>query len=151
VKVDVNIEIAKSRQVIWQHITDIENSAKMISGIQGIGILHRPQQSLVGLKWQETRIMFGKQATEIMWVTEAVEDEYYCTQAQSHGAVYNTKLALTDAGSDTRLTMSFSGQGQTWLAKIISACMGIFIKGSMKKALYKDLADIKQYLEQGGA
>jgi len=38
------------------------------------------------------------------------------------------------------------GGGQTWLAKIMSACMGIFIKGFMKKALYKDLTDIKQYL-----
>ncbi len=150
-KVDVYIDIAKSRQVIWQHITDIENSARMISGILAIDILDRPQQSLVGLKWQETREMFGKQATEIMWVTEAVEGEYYCTQAQSHGAIYNTKLALTDVGSDTRLIMSFSGQGQTWLTKIMSACMGVFIKGSMKKALYNDLADIKRYLEQEGA
>jgi len=29
--------------------------------------------------------------------------------------------------------------------------MGVFIKGSMKKALYKDLTDIKQYLEQEAA
>jgi len=43
--------------------------------------------------------------------------------------------------------MSFSAKAQTSLAKILSKCMGFMIKGSMRKALTKDLKDIKIHLE----
>ncbi len=58
-RVEVSIEISKSKELIWQKITDIENSAKMISGIEAIEVQHRPEKTLVGFKWQETRIMWS--------------------------------------------------------------------------------------------
>lgn len=44
--------------------------------------------------------------------------------------------------------MSFVGEAKIWGAKIMSACMGMFIRSAMKKELDKDLADIKQFVEQ---
>ena len=52
------------------------------------------------------------------------------------------------AGGKTLLTMSFSNEAQTLMVKIVSACMGVFLKPSMKKALRKDLADIKEIIER---
>lgn len=147
-KVTANIEINKSRDSVWKAITDIENCAQMISSINKINILNNPAEDFVGLKWEETRVMFGKEATETMWITDFVEEEYYCTRAESHGSVYLSKLSLSKSGNGTLLTMSFEGIAQTYAAKLLSFLMGPFIKNSIKKALTKDLQDIKLFVEK---
>ena len=147
-QVSTSIEISKPKEDVWRAITDIENSAGMISSIIAIDVLDKPEVGFLGFKWKETRKMFGKEATEIMWVTDSVENEYYSTRAESHGSIYVSRLSLTDKGQSTVLSMSFSGEANSLSAKIISTLMGFIIKGSMKKELQKDLADIKQYVEK---
>lgn len=147
-KLSVDIEIEKPKEAVWSAITDIENCDNFISAIVDLKILNKSENGLVGLKWQETRLMFGKEASETMWITEAVENEYYCTRAESHGSVYITRLSLSEAGNNTLLNMTFTAEAQKLFIKIVSACMGVFIKSSMKKALYKDLEDIKKYVEK---
>ncbi len=146
--VTADIEISSSIETIWQAITDIKNCTKMISNIIDVEILNQPEDSLVGLKWKETRRMFGKESFETMWITDFVENEYYCTRAESHGSVYITKLSLSEVSNNTLLTMSFTGEAQTLIVKLISACMGYFIKSAIKKELHKDLKDIKKYVEK---
>jgi len=92
-------------------------------------------------------VMFGKEATETMWITDYVENEYYQTRAESHGSIYTSRLSIERVGKNTKLAMSFSAEAQTFFVKIFSLCMGFIIKGSMKKALIKDLNDIKTHLE----
>ena len=129
-------------------MTDLENCADFISSIIDLEILNRPKDGLVGSKWTETRKMFGKEASETMWITEAVMNEYYCTRAESHGSVYLTKMSLIETGDKTLLTMSFSAEAQSTVVKFLSVCMEIFIKSAMRKALLKDLEDIKKHVEQ---
>lgn len=143
-----SIDISRPKEDVWKVITDIPNSAGMISGILSVDVLEKPDTGFVGFKWKETRKMFGKKATEIMWITDAVENEYYCTRAESHGSVYATRLSLSEKGGNTQLTMSFSGEAQTTGAKILSFCMSGFMKGSMEKEFLKDLTDIKRFVEQ---
>ena len=147
-KVSTSIEIEKPREDVWRAITDIENAQGRISSIIAIEVLEKPEAGFVGFKWKETRKMFGKEATEIMWVTDSVENEHYSTRAESHGSVYVSRLSLTESAGITTLTMSFSGEAQSLVARILSTLMGFLIKGSMKKELQKDLVDIKNYIEQ---
>lgn len=146
--VTVNIEINKPKESVWKVITDIEHAQSVISGIKRINILNKPSSDLVGLKWEETREMFGKEATETMWITDAENNDYYITRAESHGSVYITKLSLRNNGSGSLLTMSFNGIAQSISAKFLSLIMGPFIKSSIRKALTKDLEDIKSYVEK---
>ena len=146
-KVSTSIEISKPREDVWKVITDIENCQGRISSIIAIDVLEKPEASFVGFKWKETRKMFGKEATEIMWITDSVENEYYSTRAESHGSVYVTRLSLDESAGITTLTMAFSGEAETLVAKIFSTLMGPLINSSMKKELQKDLLDIKNYLE----
>ena len=143
-----SIEISKPKAEVWNAVTDIPNAVGMISGIISVEVLENPETGLVGFKWKETRKMFGKEATEIMWITDAGENEYYCTRAESHGSVYKTRLSLNDDDGNTRLTMAFTGEPQTMGAKILSFVMGGFMKGSMEKELQKDLVDIRNFVEQ---
>ena len=84
----VHVDIDAPKNAVWHAISDIENAATNIDGIQKIEVLERPAAGLVGLKWKETRKMFGKEATETMWITEAVENDYYQAHAESCGCHY---------------------------------------------------------------
>ena len=86
-EVSTSIEISKPKENAWKAITDIENSPGRISNIISIDVLVQPEDGFVGFKWKETRKMFGKEATEVMWVTDSVENDYYVTRAESHGSV----------------------------------------------------------------
>lgn len=145
--VSVSKQISAPQQAVWQVITDIEGSAKVISSIINIEILTRPDSGLTGLKWQETRKVFGKVSTETMWITHSQENQYYITRAESHGCIYTSKLAIEQRNGEAVLTMSFSGEPQTFFARLMTFLMGRMIEKAMVKELEKDLSEIKQHVE----
>lgn len=147
-KINVNVDIEKPIEIVWHTITDIENSIDIITGIVDLKVLNKPDQGLVGLKWQETREVFGKQAKETMWITAAKEQKYYDVRAENHGMIYLSTLSVTEMGGKTQLSMSFNSVAQSFFVKILSAFMGLFVKKTMMKMLQKDLNDIKAYLEK---
>lgn len=142
-----SIEINASKEKVWSIITNIENAKDHISAIQSIEVLEKSNDGLVGFKWKETRIMFGKQATEVMWITDAQVNDFYQTRAESHGAIYISKLSLGEKNNATELNMSFNGEPQTFGAKFMSALMGWMFKKATVKAIEKDLEDIKAAAE----
>jgi uncharacterized membrane protein len=142
------VTIQGSKEKIWQLITDIEGSPNTINGIEKIEILEKPKDGLVGLKWRETRTLFGKTATEIMWITEAIKNESYKTRAESHGAVYITNFTISERDGEAILAMGFNATPQSFGAKILSATMGFLFKKATKKALMQDLNDIKAAVEK---
>ncbi|MDG2090134.1 MAG: hypothetical protein P8J61_03355 [Gammaproteobacteria bacterium] len=147
-KISVDMEIGKPKDLVWAAITDIENWTNMISGIIDLKVLKKPEEGIVGLKWIETRKLFGKVASETMWITDSKDGEYYFTRAENQGTIYVTKMSLEEADGKTLLTMSFSGTSESIFIRFISSIMGFFIKGSMIKMVQKDLDDIKSFMEK---
>ena len=145
-KIQVQISINDTKENVWRVITDIEGSVNNIKGIEKIEILEKKENEFIGLKWRETRTMFGQTATEVMWITEAVENEYYRTRAESHGAIYKTEFLLTKNGESTDLIMSFDAELVTFKAKLMSI-MGFLFISATRKALNEDLKDIKIAVE----
>lgn len=146
-QLSASVEIKRPIEQVWKTIIDFENCSNYIQAITKLEILNKPEDTLIGFKWKETRVMFGKEATETMWITDYAENDFYQTRAESHGSVYISRLTVESLGEDTRLTMSFSGEAQTFFVKLIAAIMGFMVKGSMKKAIAKDLDNIKNHLE----
>ena len=146
-QIRVQVPIEGSVEEIWKVITDIENSASRVSAIEEIEILEKPPSGLLGLKWRETRTMFGKSATEVMWITDARENEFYDVRAESHGTVYQSRLSITEEDGGCVLKLDFGGQPQAFTAKLMSAALGWMFKGATKKALLKDLEDLKSVVE----
>ena len=146
-KVSVDTMINGSKESVWKVISDIKGSEATIEGIEKIEVLEEPDQGLVGLKWRETRTMFGKAATEVMWITDAVENESYQTRAESHGAIYISRLDIAPADSGRRLSMELDGTPVKLGTKIIAGLTGFMFKGATAKALRKDLEDIKKAVE----
>lgn len=147
--VEAQVTINGSKAAVWAAITDIENAAKTLSGVESIEILEKPANRLVGLKWRETRILFGKPATVEKWITEAAENAYYTTRAESDGFVFLTSFRISE-GSDggVALTSAHASEPQSVMARLSSIPMALFFKGVLRKAILQDLNDIKAAVER---
>jgi hypothetical protein len=145
--VETQVTINGSKAAVWDAITDIENAATRLSGIEKIEVVERPPAGIVGLRWRETRDYFGKPATVEIWVTEAVENEFYKTRAESDGFLFLSTLRLSENGGGVTLSTSHDYVPQSFVAKVKSAPMFLF-KGMIKKALTQDLTDIKTAVER---
>lgn len=104
--------------------------------------------SIVGLKWQETREWMGRDAVEVMWVTDASEAAFYETRAESYGCVYKSRLELAETPSGSELSMAFYCHPETARAKLMWLLTGWMAKKSLCKAIDKDLEDIKNAVEK---
>ena len=146
--VEVQVNIKASKAAIWAAITDIENAAETISGIDKIEILEKPANGLVGLKWGETRMLFGKPATAEKWITDAVENEFYKTRAESDGFIFLSTTSISEGSGGVTLISIHDSQPQTIATKLMVIPMGLLFKGVAKKALLQDLNDIKAAVEK---
>lgn len=146
--VETQVHINGSKAAIWAAITDIENAAETISGIEKIEVIEKPANGIVGLKWRETRMLFGKAATAEKWITDAVENEFYKTRAEDNGFVFISTMRISESGGGITLTSVHESKPQGIVARLMSVPMGIFFKGVAKKALQQDLYDIKSAVEQ---
>ena len=144
--VEAQVTINGSRAAIWAAITNIENAAEIISGIENIEVLEKPADGLVGLRWRETRMLFGKPATVEKWITDAAENEFFKTKAEDGGFVFLTTNSISESSGGITLTSSHDSQPQGVVAKLQSIPMVLF-KGVIKKALLQDLNDIKSAVE----
>jgi hypothetical protein len=148
--VGVQVTINGSKAAIWAAITNIENASKIISGILNIEVLEKPANGLVGLKWRETRMLFGKPATVEKWITDAAENEFYKTRAVDNGFVFLSTMSISESSGGISLTSSHETKPQGIAARFVSIPMFLF-KGVAKKALLQDLNDIKSAVEKGSS
>jgi len=145
--VEAQVTINGSKAAIWAAITNIENASETISGIEKIEVVEKPANGLVGLKWRETRMLFGKPATVEKWITDAAENEFYKTKAEDGGFVFLTTKSLSESRGGITLTESHDSRPQGLAAKLMSVPMLLLFKGVVKKALLQDLKDIKAAVE----
>ncbi|HKB02550.1 MAG TPA: SRPBCC family protein [Gemmataceae bacterium] len=146
--VEVQVTINGSKARIWAAITNIENASEIISGILSTEVLEKPANGLVGLKWRETRMLFGKPATVEKWITDAAENEFYKTRAEDSGFVFLSTMRVSESSGGITLTSSHETRPQGIVARLKSIPLFLF-KGVVKKALLQDLNDIKSAVEQG--
>ena len=146
--VEAEVTISGSRVAVWAAITNIENASETISGIENIEVLEKPANGLVGLKWRETRMLFGKPATVDKCITDAAENEFYNTRAESDGSVFLSTMTISESGGGITLSSVHDSRPQGMVARLLSIPVGFLFKGVAKKALLQDLNDIKAAAER---
>ena len=146
--VEAQVTINGSKAAIWAAITNIANASETISGIENIEVLETPANGLVGLKWRETRTLFGKPATAEKWITDAAENEFYKTRAESDGFVFLSTMSISESRGGITLTSSHDSKPQSIVARLLSIPMGLLFKGVARKALQQDLNDYKAAVER---
>jgi hypothetical protein len=146
--VEAQVTVNGSKAAIWTAITNIENASDTISGIENIEVLEKPANGLVGLKWRETRMLFGKPATAEKWITDAAENEFYKTRAESDGFIFLSTMRISEGSGGITLTSFHDSQPQSIVAKLMSIPMSLLFKGVARKAILQDLNDIKSAVEK---
>ena len=91
---------------------------------------------------------FGKPATVEIWITDAVDNEFYKTRAESDGYLFLSRMSISESSDGITLTSSHDYKPQSTVAKLKSISMFLF-KGMIKKILQQDLNDIKSAVERG--
>ena len=145
--VEAQVTINGSKAAVWAAITNIENASKIISGILNIEVVEKPANGLVGLKWRETRMLFGEPATVEKWITDAADSEFYKTKAEDGGFSFSTTKRISESNGVITLAESHESKPQSIVA-FLSIPMLFLFKGVMKKAILQDLNDIKVAVEQ---
>ena len=145
--VEAQVTINGSKAAIWAAITNIANASEIISGIETIEVLEKPANGLVGLRWRETRLLFGKPATVEKWITAAAENAFYTTRAEDGGFVFVATMRIVESSGSMTLTSAHETKPQGIVARLQSLPMFLF-KGMVKKALLQDLNDYKTTVEQ---
>jgi hypothetical protein len=150
---ECNVEIAARPGTVWSVVSEIEHAARRIPAIRSIEILPGPRTGK-GLRWRETRIMFGREATEVMeiveWRAPVSRDGggMYVATATNHGTAYRSEVRAEPFGSGARLTFTFEATGLTFFARVMSAIMMPLMRGMVAKALLADLAALKAHCER---
>src|SRR5262249_14882084 len=122
-RVEAQVTIDGHRAAVWAAIADVENAAAFISGILNVEVLGRPASGLVGLKWRETRMLFGKPASVEKWITHAAEGESYETRAEADGFVFLSTIRLAEGSGGVTLASSHETRPQGLVARVKSLPM----------------------------
>jgi len=143
---------------VFQIASSIPDAAETIEGITGIETLAEAppapnNNGVVGLgyAWRETRIMFGKEATEDMTITAWNPPESYVVEARSHGCHYLSTISCDRVDDQTTLiTMDFGATPETFGAKVMMVLFSFMTK-KLTQCLADDFRDIKAKAESAPA
>jgi hypothetical protein len=146
-KIEAQTTVNSTLDKVFNVFTDLERAEERIDGINKIEILNPPAIMQVGTKWRETRVMFGKEATEDMWVSQLNKNKNYVVEAESHGTHYRSEYTFKEVDDGILVNMTFEGIPLSVMSKLMSF-MFIFFAKSTKKLLEKDMNDLKNFIEK---
>lgn len=127
---------------VWAVMTDIAGSPETISGIVSVELVDSNPGFEIGTRWKETRVMFGREASEEMAVTAIVPGRSYTVESDGKGAKYTSIMAVEPAKEGSTISMTFRGEPTGLAGRIMSATLGRLAKRATQKMIAKDLADI---------
>jgi len=131
---------------VFAAVADIPAWPQFISGIESVEMLIGGPVA-AGMRFRETRVMFGRRATEEMMVAEIAPPRRLVLTALNHGAAYRVEHLLEPAGAHTRLRLVFEGRPVTLVARLLMP-LGLLFRGAVKHQLAADLADLKREAER---
>lgn len=137
----VQRDVAAPAEKVWAICTDLDGTKDVISAITALERTDGGSGFGVGTAWRETRVMFGREATESMAVTQVDEGRSYVVESLSRGVLYRSVMRVEPKGDGCRLSWEFGAEAQSTSAKLMSL-LGKLMEGSTRKALMADLDDI---------
>ena len=128
---------------VFDTVANISEFSQAIPHIVKVEFL-TDQQSGVGTRFRETRLMKGKEATTELEVTEYVENEQIRLVADSHGSIWDTVFNVESDDGQTELTMTMDAKPYTLMQKLMIP----MIMGMITKAVEKDMDAVKEFCEK---
>ena len=131
---------------VFEVFSNFPQAAENVDGIKSVEMLTDGPVG-VGTRFKETRVMFGKEATEEMEVSRFEPNQLYTVSAESCGAKFDTTFHFVPKSErQTEVEMEMNIQSVTMFAKLMSP-LSFLMRGTMKKCLMADVDDLKRLCE----
>ena len=131
---------------VFQVYSDFGNVAARVDGIQKIEMLNDDPIG-IGTRFRETRVMFGRESTEEMEITEFEPNKQYTVEAYSCGSQFQSIFRFQPSGNSTKVEVELNTRSVSLFAKLMSP-FGFLMAGSMKKMFMSDIDQLNRYCEQ---
>lgn len=130
---------------VFELAADIPRAAERIDGISKVEMLTEGPIG-VGTRWRETRSGMG---TEELTITDFDPPRGYSVGAESCGCRFESQFLFSpsESGEHTLVELITRWQPVSWYARLMSP-LSLLMSGMMKKAMAKDLADLKRAAEE---
>lgn len=140
------IQVRASLEKTFHVFSDVAAAESRIPAITRVELL-TPGASGLGTRWKESRVMFGKEATEELWISAFDPPRSYTVSCQSCGCLSESAFTFAPEGDLTRVTLTQRFQPLTIAARLMQP-LSLLMMGSMKKMLMEDLQSLKNAAEE---
>jgi carbon monoxide dehydrogenase subunit G len=137
--------VAAPPAAVFAVLTDSERIQAAVPAIKRIEKL-TPGPFGVGTQLRETRVMFGREATETFEVTAFEPARLFTLSAVSCGTEFHCEHRFVPEAGGTRLELEVTTRAVSLFAKLMWP-LGLLMAGPMKKAMLKDLDAIARAAE----
>jgi hypothetical protein len=144
-RVAVTARIAAPVDEVFALATDLANAPGRIKGITKVELLTDGPVG-VGTRFRETRVMFGRAASEVMEFAAFAPNRGYTLVAESCGACYVSTFRFEPDGPGTMVYVEFAAKPLTFFARLMKP-LGWLMAGMLKKCLQQDLDDLRAAAE----
>ncbi|MFG0331454.1 MAG: SRPBCC family protein [Phycisphaerales bacterium] len=129
-------------EIVFEVFTDLPRAEERISGVKKLEVLSDGPIG-TGTRFSETRVMFGKEASQEMEITDFEPNRGYTVAADSCGCHCRTRFDfLPDGEEATKVNVVFETKPMSFFAKLMSP-FGKLMMGACAKAFEQDLEELR--------
>ena len=141
--------IEAPQAAVFGVFSDLDRAEDRLSGVVR---LERLTDGPVGkgTRFRETRVMFKKEATEVLEITDFEPPQRYTVGCESCGCLYTTTFHFVPNGNVTDVEVEMEARPVSFMAKLTAPLMGLMFSKAMQKCFDKDLEELKQAAEAAG-
>lgn len=140
--VETTRTITAPLSTVFETISDVRNFRKAVPHITNIEFLSE-QQHGTGTRFNETRVMNGKEHTVELEVADFVENESVRMVSIAGGTKWDTTFTVKETHGSVEMTMVMLVEPQNMMAKM----MVPMILGMVRKGVEADMDSVKTYCE----
>ena len=144
-RTSISISVRAPVEKVFAAVSDVETFPQRAEAITQVEFLSE-QQSGVGTRFRETRMMKGRESQTELEVTEYIENDRIRMVADQGGTIWDTIFVVEQTDSETRLDMTMDAKPYKLAAKLTTP----LIKGMIAKFIQKDMDDLKAWCEHDG-
>ncbi len=147
-KLNCEIDIEAPCETVFERATSFATMPEYISGVTEVEMLTEGPLA-VGTRFREKRVIFGKEAVEELEVTAVEPGQMVELGCDSCGVRYRSRYTFEQgARGQTKVSLHMESTPLSAGARFMGMVMSPLMKGTMRKLLENDMADLKRACEQ---
>lgn len=148
-KIELSTQINAPVDRVFDLFTDFERMSERVPQIKRLEVLTEGPVGK-GTRFRETRVMFGKEATETLEVTDFQPGRRCAIGCDTCGSRFETVFTFRPQGGGTLVEQVTTCTPLTFMAKVMTP-LSLMMMGPMKKAMQGDLDTMKRVAESAHA